>query len=180
VTWARFPAGAENLSLPPRPNRLWGSTQPPIQWILGSLILEVKIPVREGDILLLPKLGMCGAIPPLPRNVIMAWWLLSNVYGFMAWYLVKHRDNFYFKPHANPYLSMKVFCPSYKARTEFPQEWWICFCCLYNQRHTEGKLKLPLCHQSVQETRRYSSAPHTHTHTHTHTHRAQQRMTWTQ
>jgi hypothetical protein len=48
-----------------------GPTQPPIQWIPGPLSLGVK------------RLGR-GAVPPLPQ------------YVFMAWCLVKHRDNFTF------------------------------------------------------------------------------------
>jgi hypothetical protein len=34
---------------PPRPERLWGPTQPPIQWVLGALSLGVKLPGREVD-----------------------------------------------------------------------------------------------------------------------------------
>jgi hypothetical protein len=43
----------------------------------------VKRPGREVDhIRLVPRLRMCGAIPPLLPHV------------FMSWYLVKHRDSF--------------------------------------------------------------------------------------
>jgi hypothetical protein len=36
----RFPAWAGDLfSSPPRPERLWGPTQPPIQWVPGALSL---------------------------------------------------------------------------------------------------------------------------------------------
>jgi hypothetical protein len=45
---------------------------------------------------------MHGAVPPLPEYVYMAWRFISNVYGFMAWYLVKHKDNFTFTlPNGN-------------------------------------------------------------------------------
>jgi hypothetical protein len=62
-------------------------TQPPIQWVPGTLSLGVKRPGREVDHL--PLSGaevkiMRGALPPLPQ------------YVFMTWCLVKHRDNFTF------------------------------------------------------------------------------------
>jgi len=54
--------------------------QPPIQCLLG-----VKQPEQLTTHLhLVPRSRMRGAIPPLPQNV------------FMAWYYVKHRDNFTF------------------------------------------------------------------------------------
>jgi hypothetical protein len=34
---------------PPCPDRLWGPTQPPIQWVRGTLSLGVKQPGREAD-----------------------------------------------------------------------------------------------------------------------------------
>jgi hypothetical protein len=34
---------------PPRPERLLGPTQPPIQWVAGSLSLGVKRPDREAN-----------------------------------------------------------------------------------------------------------------------------------
>jgi hypothetical protein len=45
----RFPAGAGNFSLPPRPRTALGPNQPPIQWIPGALSLAVKRPGREAD-----------------------------------------------------------------------------------------------------------------------------------
>jgi hypothetical protein len=53
-----------------------GPTQPPIQWVPGALSLGVKRPGR-------------GAIPPVLQ------------YAFMAWRLVKHRDNFTFFTYNN-------------------------------------------------------------------------------
>jgi hypothetical protein len=41
--------GWEFLSSPPRPDRLWGPTKPPIQWVLGALSLVVKRPGHEAD-----------------------------------------------------------------------------------------------------------------------------------
>jgi hypothetical protein len=35
--------GWEFFSSPPRPERLWGSTQPPIQWVPGAIPLGVKL-----------------------------------------------------------------------------------------------------------------------------------------
>jgi hypothetical protein len=58
-----------------------GPTQPPIQWVLGAPSPEGG---READQSPSPKLRISGAIPPLPPSV------------FMAWCLVKQRDNFIF------------------------------------------------------------------------------------
>jgi hypothetical protein len=63
-----------------------GPTQSPIQWVPEALSLGVN---RRGVELtthlhLVPRSRIRGAIPPLPQ------------YVFMAWCLVKHRDNFTF------------------------------------------------------------------------------------
>jgi len=42
------------------------------------------------------RLGLCGAIPPLPDTSSWCGALLSIVYIFMVWYIVKHRNNFNF------------------------------------------------------------------------------------
>jgi hypothetical protein len=62
-----------------------GPTQPPIQWVRGSLSLGqsgrgVKLTTH---LHLVPRSRMRGSIPPLSQ------------YVFMAWCLVKHRYNFY-------------------------------------------------------------------------------------
>jgi hypothetical protein len=74
-----------------------GPTQPPIQGVLGALI-----PGESGrgvkmitHFYLMLRSRMRGAIIPLPKYVIMVWYL-SNKYVFNAWYLVKHTDNFIF------------------------------------------------------------------------------------
>jgi hypothetical protein len=61
-----------------------GPTKPPIQWVPGALSLGVKQPGHEVDHSspLVPRSRMHGTTPPLPK------------YVFMAWCLVKHRDNF--------------------------------------------------------------------------------------
>jgi hypothetical protein len=63
-----------------------GPTQPPIQWVPWVLFLGVKRPGREADHSppSSAEVKMCGCMPPLPQ------------YAFMAWCLVKHRDNFIF------------------------------------------------------------------------------------
>jgi hypothetical protein len=63
-----------------------GPTQPTIQWVPGAISLGVKRPGREADNSppSSAEVKMRGAIPPLPK------------YAFMAWCLVKHRDNFTF------------------------------------------------------------------------------------
>jgi len=63
-----------------------GPTQPPIQWVTGTLSLGVKRPGREGD-----------HSPPSSAEIKNAWSYTSTPpYVFMVWYLVKHRDNFTF------------------------------------------------------------------------------------
>jgi hypothetical protein len=60
-------------------------TQPPIQWVPGALSLGVKRPGCEAE-----------HSPPSSAEV-NAWSYTSTPqYVFMAWCLVKHRDNFTF------------------------------------------------------------------------------------
>jgi hypothetical protein len=64
---------------------LW-PTQPPTQWIPGALSLGVKRPGGEAN-----------HSPPSSAEVKNAWSYTSTPqYVFMAWCLVKHRDNFTF------------------------------------------------------------------------------------
>jgi hypothetical protein len=70
--------------------RIWVSmgvdTQPPIQWVPGILSLGVKRPECEAD-----------DSPPSSAEVKNAWsYNSSPQYVFMAWCLVKHKDNFTF------------------------------------------------------------------------------------
>jgi hypothetical protein len=63
-----------------------GPTQPPIQWVPGALSLGVKQLGREAD-----------HSPPASSKVKNACSYTSTPqYIFMAWCLVKHRDNFTF------------------------------------------------------------------------------------
>jgi hypothetical protein len=65
-----------------------GPTQPPIQWIRAALSLGVKRPGHEVD-----------HSPPSSAKVKNAWSYTSTPqYVFMAWCLVKRRDNFTFYP----------------------------------------------------------------------------------
>jgi hypothetical protein len=77
-----------------------GPTQPPIQWVLGALSLGVKRPGREADL-----------SPPSSAKV-NAWSYTSTPpYVFMAWCLVKHRDNFTFTLYSvrcSPEIAVKV------------------------------------------------------------------------
>jgi hypothetical protein len=71
--------------------RIWVSMgvvrhPPPIQWVPGTFSLRVKRPDREADHSHLPS-----------AEVKNAWSYTSTLqYVFMAWCLVKHRDNFTF------------------------------------------------------------------------------------
>jgi hypothetical protein len=63
-----------------------GPTQPPIHWVPGAFSLGVKRPGREAD-----------HSPPSSTEVKIAWSYTSTPqYVFMAWCLVKYRDNFTF------------------------------------------------------------------------------------
>jgi hypothetical protein len=63
-----------------------GPTQSPIQWVPGAVSLGVKRLGREAD-----------HSPPSSADVKNAWsYTFTPQYVFMAWCLVKHRDNFTF------------------------------------------------------------------------------------
>jgi hypothetical protein len=63
-----------------------GPTQPPIQWVRGALSLGIKRPGCEAD-----------HSPPSSAEIKNAWSYTSTPqYVFMAWCLVKHKDNFTF------------------------------------------------------------------------------------
>jgi hypothetical protein len=51
---------------------------------------------------------MRGDVPPLSQYVFITVWWLSNGYVFMAWYLVKHKDNF--KDECHIRLVLRVPC----------------------------------------------------------------------
>jgi hypothetical protein len=91
-TETRLRAGRPGSSIP---GRCWeffatavyvpalGSIHLPVQWAPVVPSRGVKRPGREADHShLVPRLGMLGAVPPLPE------------YFVMAWCLVKHRDTF--------------------------------------------------------------------------------------
>jgi hypothetical protein len=62
-----------------------GPTQLPIPWVPAALSLEVKRPRREAD-----------HSPPSSSEVQNVWSYTSTPQYFMAWCIVKHRDNFIF------------------------------------------------------------------------------------
>jgi hypothetical protein len=84
--WGLIPSIAKEFFLfATVPKVAQGLTQPPIQWVLGALPWEVKqTGLGVNHSLPLPRLRVYGTISPIPQ------------YVFMAWCLVKHRDNFTF------------------------------------------------------------------------------------
>jgi hypothetical protein len=73
----------ESLSSPPRPHRPWA---PPSQCLSWGFIPEVKRPGREA-----------GHSPPFSADVKNVWGYASTPpYVFMAWCLIKHKENFTF------------------------------------------------------------------------------------
>jgi hypothetical protein len=71
--------GWEFLSSPQRPDRLWG---PPLQWVPGAVSPGVKRPGRESD----------HSPPPVQRSRRRGA-ISPPQYVFIAWCLVKHREN---------------------------------------------------------------------------------------
>jgi hypothetical protein len=70
----RIPVGSRIFSSPRRPDRPWGSTQPPIQWVPGALSPGVKRPGREAD-----------QSPPASAEVKKMWiYSSTSPYAFMA------------------------------------------------------------------------------------------------
>jgi hypothetical protein len=82
----RFPAGAGNFSFRHRVHTGSRPTQPPIRWVQDALSLGVNRPGREAD-----------HSPASSAEVKECEELyLHPQYVFMAWCIVKHRDNFTF------------------------------------------------------------------------------------
>jgi hypothetical protein len=85
----RFPSEAGNFSIHHRVQNGLGPTQLAIQLVPGALSLGVKRPGREAD-----------HSPPSSAEVEECVELyLHSQYVFMAWCLVKYRDNFTFTFH---------------------------------------------------------------------------------
>jgi hypothetical protein len=68
------PVGSRIFSSPYRPDRFWGSTQPPIKWVQGAISPGVKQQGREG-----------GNSPPTSAEVKKMWIYTSTpAYAFMT------------------------------------------------------------------------------------------------
>jgi hypothetical protein len=80
--------------------------KPPIQWVPGAVSLGVKRRGREAD-----------HSPPSSAEVKNAWSLPPlPQYAFMAWCLVKHRDNFTFTFYLYEYVSKLItYASSHKC-----------------------------------------------------------------
>jgi hypothetical protein len=73
---------------------------------VSSMCLELTVITIH--LQLVPRLGMRGAMRPLPQYVFTVWCLFKR-YVFMAWCLVKHRDNFTFNTHRTVALIIAHF-----------------------------------------------------------------------
>jgi hypothetical protein len=81
----RFPTGAANILFITASRRALGPTQPPIQWVPGSLSLVVKRPGREAD-----------HSPPSSAEVNNVWsYTSSPQYALTAWCSVKAQGQLY-------------------------------------------------------------------------------------
>jgi hypothetical protein len=70
----RVPVGSRIFSSPRRPDRLWGLTQPPIQWGPGTLFSGIKRPGR-----------VAAHSPPASTEVTKIWIYISTPqYAFMV------------------------------------------------------------------------------------------------
>jgi hypothetical protein len=86
IIGVRFPAEAGIFPFVTTFRPALGPTHPPIQGIPGALFPAVKRPGREAD-----------HSPPSSAEVKNVWRYTSTPpYVFMAWCLVKQRDNFTF------------------------------------------------------------------------------------
>jgi hypothetical protein len=74
-----------------------GPTQPPIQWIMEALSTGVKWPGCEADHSApsSAKVKNAWSYTSTPPHIFMALHIVKG-YLFMAWYLLKHRDNIIF------------------------------------------------------------------------------------
>ena len=61
---------SRSFCLPKCPDRLWGATQSPVQWVPRCLFPRGRDLTLTSNIHLAPKLGMSGAVPPGPQ---MSW-----------------------------------------------------------------------------------------------------------
>jgi hypothetical protein len=91
-----------------------GPTQPPIQWVPGALSLGFKLPGREGD-----------NSPPSSAKVKNAWsYNFTPQYVFVAWCLVRHKDNFTFTFTFNTKCKFNLLIEhqilSYPSRIQMP------------------------------------------------------------
>jgi len=92
--WVRFLAGARKYPRQHHVQPALRPTQPPVKWVLGALSLVVKRPRCEAD-----------HSPPSSVEVKNAWsYTLTPIYAFMAWCIVKHRNNFTFT------LRFPIYC----------------------------------------------------------------------
>jgi hypothetical protein len=112
----RFPAGAGNFSLHRVQN---GSEAHPASYPMGSMgsFQGVKLTTH---LYLVPSHRMRGAIPPLPQ------------YVFMAWCLVKHRDNFTFTFSPFPqYKRYSLILQSCCSTNHFNSRYLVLYGCEY-------------------------------------------------
>jgi hypothetical protein len=84
--WSQITPGPDDYSFRTTFRLALGSTQPATLWVPGAFSLGLKRTSMKltTHLHLAQRLRMCEAIPPLPQ------------YSFMAWCLVKQRDNFTF------------------------------------------------------------------------------------
>jgi hypothetical protein len=89
TTGVWFPAEAGICSIRHRVQTGMGPTQPPTQWETGTLSRGVKRPGREAN------------HSPVSSVKVKNGWSCTSTpqYVFMAWYLVKHGDNFTLPVH---------------------------------------------------------------------------------
>jgi hypothetical protein len=99
-------------------------TQPPIQCVRGALSLGVKRPGRDAD-----------HSSPSSAEVKNAWSYTSTPqYVFIAWCLVKHRDNFTL-PYKTYIMTVKGQCYLTYEKAEFLLQCnarWSCVCNIGN------------------------------------------------
>jgi hypothetical protein len=112
MIWVRFPTGTGNFIFSTASRPALGPTQPPIQWVRGTLSLGVKRSGREDD-----------HSPPSSSEVKECVELHLHFPNMLSWRgsQLKHRDNCTFTSYR---LHLQPYSPSRWRRYAPPKRWY--------------------------------------------------------
>jgi hypothetical protein len=86
--------GKEFFSSPPLQDRIWPPPPHPIQWVPGALSLCVQRSRRESDHSPVSSVEVKNTWSYAFTSTCLNSVVVIKGYAFMAWYLVKHKDDF--------------------------------------------------------------------------------------